>query len=178
MKFYPPTIIRYVYRWLALLEFVGLPIFLAIWTFTITSPGDYWMASIAMGLLLGFSIFTEYVAFWKKHFATLRITKTEIIWRCPFCKTRVMRIENCLEVGSYLENKDNGIPKEMIYFSDHKKAQWEIVQKGLNKGVLPDSKHVIKYWYSDELRRYISNEFLKVKAKERRVFCFSHERAE
>lgn len=131
-----------------------------------------------MGLLLASCLFVEYIAFWKKHFATLKITESEIIWRCLFCRTRIMRIEDCLEVGSYLENKDNGIPKEMIYFSDHKRAQWEIVKKGVNKGVLPASKHVIKYWYSDDLRRYVSNEFLKLKAREKRIYCFSHTRGE
>ena len=178
MKFYPPTMIRYVYRWLALLEFVGLPIFLVIWTFPMTAPEDHWMWALCMGLMLVFSLFAEYIAFWKKHFAILRITESEIIWRCPFCKTRVMRIEDCLEVGSYLENKDNGIPKEMVYFSDHKSTQSEIIKKGVNRGVLPASKHVIKYWYSVELRRYISNEFLKVRAKEKRMYCFLHKRGE
>ena len=178
MKFRPPAMIRYWIRWLSLLEFVGLPMLLAIWTPTVTSPEDYGIAVLSMGTLLAFCFFVEYFAFWKKHFATLCITETDIIWRCPFCITRVMRIEDCLEVGSYLENKDNGIPKEMVYFSDHKSTQSEIIKKGVNRGVLPASKHVIKYWYSDELRRYISNEFLKVRAKEKRMYCFLHKRGE
>ena len=174
MKFRPPALIRYYIRWLSLIEFVALPLLLALWTPTVTAPEDRWIAAACLGTLLAASFFVEYVAFWKKHFATLRITETQIIWRCPLCRTRVMPIEDCLEVGSYLENKGNGIAKEMVYFSDHKNTQMEIMQKGINKGVLPASRHVIKFWYSAELQHYVSNKFLKVKAKEKRIYCFSH----
>ncbi len=177
MKFRPPAMIRYWIRWLSLAVFVGLPLLLIVWIFQMTAPEEYDYVFWTLILILAACMLEETI-FLEKHFAVLHITQTEIIWRCPLKRTRTMRIEDCLEVGSYLENKGNGIPKEMIYFSDHKCAQWDIVQKGVNKGVLPASKHVIKYWYSEELRRYVSNEFLKVKAKERRVYCFSHKRGE
>ncbi len=177
MKFRPPVMIRYWIRWLSLAEFVVLPLFLFVWIIPMTAPDEHGYAFLMLFLILVACLLVENI-FLEKHFAVLHITQTEIIWRCPFRRSRIMRIEECLEVGSYLENKDNGIPKEMIYFSDHKRAQWEIIKKGINKGVLPASKHVIKYWYSEELHRYVSNEFLKIKAKERRVYCFSPKRGE
>ena len=60
MKFRPPAMIRYWIRWLSLLEFVGLPMLLAIWIPTVTSPEDYGIAVLSMGTLLAFCFFVEY----------------------------------------------------------------------------------------------------------------------
>lgn len=153
MKFYPPKIIRFYYRYLMLLLLIGLPIILAIGSFHIkwTKPNDqYFGFTIGIFLAVVGALLIN-VGFWEKFFAVLRISDTTILWKCPFRKTRILPISDCVEIGAYLENKNNGIPSEQIYFS-----KYPYPQKNMDKhGIMKPSQDLIKFWYSDELYRFL-----------------------
>lgn len=150
MKFYPPKIVRYFYRYALLFLLIILPLFLgidAVISYRREGVIDLFICSSLAaigGILL-------HIGFWEKFFAVLILTDTEICWKCPFRKTRVILLADCVEIGAYLENANSGIPSEQIYFSDQIYPQKNTSQNG----VIKSSQHLIKFWYNDELCHYI-----------------------
>ena len=116
MRFYPPASIRFFYRYMLLGILVVLPLCLIPALISVSVPGQeiYPICVCLFLAIIGTILFV--VGFSEKCFATLRITQLEIVWRCPFRRTLRMKIAECVEIGSYWENKGNGIPKEKIYF--------------------------------------------------------------
>lgn len=153
MKFYPPKIIRFCYRYILLFILCILPLLLAceISKISPTIEGStlvLLIVCLALTLIGGLLI---HFAFWEKFFAVLILTETEIRWICPFRKTRIILVTDCTEIGAYLENSNSGIPSEQIYFSDYRYPKQNMGKKGIMK----PSQHLIKFWYTDQLCNYI-----------------------
>lgn len=153
MKFKPPKIIRFCYRYVLIVILIVLPLVMAI--DTIISSQDLYgepfcfciiciMLSIIGGILI-------HIGFWEKFFAVLILTEQEIRWKCIFRRARVMNLSDCVEIGAYLENASKGITSTQIYFSDHTYPQKHMGKNGAMKA----SQHLIKYWYSEELCNYL-----------------------
>lgn len=147
MKFYPPSILRYFYRYLFVFLLTGLPLCLAVYVFTAVEEG--WIISVLCIFIAFGGAILLHVGFWEKLFGTLTLSENEILWKCPLRRTRTIPVSLCVEIGAYLENKGNGIPSEQIYFCDHSDPQ--ICKNGSMKA----SKHLIKFWYYDALCCYI-----------------------
>lgn len=151
--FKPPAIIRFYYRYATMVILIVIPAMMVIQTIFATFEMNgvpFLFAMLTMTLAVAGPILLH-VVFWEKFFATLTFTNREIIWKCPFRKTKVMDLEICVEIGAYLENADNGILAPQIYFSDH-----PYPQRNMNKyGVMKSSQHLIKFWYSEELCRFL-----------------------
>lgn len=151
--FKPPAIIRFCYRYTMIVILIVIPAMIAIETILTAlemngAPILFVMVNIMLSMAGTVLI---HIVFWEKFFATLTFTNREIIWKCPFRKTKVMDLETCVEIGAYLENADNGIPAPQIYFSDH-----PYPKRNMNKhGVIKSSQHLIKFWYSEELCTFL-----------------------
>lgn len=157
MKFYVQPVIRYFLRYLVLGIFVGFPLhFTCFVTFdeALVSANDRPFALVLGFLLLVIGFCIMNCVFIERCFPVLILSSSEICWKCPFRKTKVIPTANCVEIGAYLENANSGIPSEQIYFSDylHPISQ-------LKKENLPSSKHLIKFYYSEELYRYLINHY-------------------
>lgn len=83
-------------------------------------------------------------------FPVLILSNEEICWKCPFRKTIRIPVNQCIEIGAYLENANNGIPSEQIYFSD-----CSAPSRFAKKGILTRSEHLVKFAYTEELYQYI-----------------------
>lgn len=154
MKFYPPKIVRYVYRYILIFIMVLIPLWIAL---------DALVSDRYIGGTGGLSVFIFGITmalsgcvviqlwFWEKFFAVLILTDSEIRWKCPLRKNRILRLDNCIEIGAYTENANNGIPSVQIYFSDHRFPQKNMSKKG----VMKPSQHLIKFWYTDQLSEFV-----------------------
>ena len=153
MKFKPPKIIRFCYRYVLIGVLIVLPLLMSIDTIISSknvngAPFIFCIVCIMLSVIGGVFI---HIGFWEKFFAVLVFTEKEIHWKCIFRKTRILPLSNCVEIGAFLENANNGIPSEQIYFSDHRHPQLRIGKNGIMKS----SKHLIKFWYSEELCRFL-----------------------
>lgn len=152
MKFYLPPIIRFCYRYVLIFILVILPLGLAIHSFWHWSEIDDIVFHFAIGCLLALTGATLiHIGFWEKCFSVLILTDEVILWRCPLRKSRMILLADCVEIGAYTENANNGIPSAQIYFSDHKYPQRDMGKNGVMKA----SEHLIKFWYSEELYNYL-----------------------
>ena len=152
MKFYTNPALRYFYRYACILVFVGLPLWMsspACWHAVVEEDRmGYiilcWMIALCGAILI-------HVGMWEKFFAVLIVTEDEISWKCPLRKTKVIAVSKCVEIGAYIENANNGIPTEQIYFCDYADPQ-----KNMGKnGVMKSSEHLIKFWYTYQLCEYL-----------------------
>ena len=150
MKFYPPNIVRFFYRYALVFVLVLLPLFLgcdAIVSYHSAGLLDFIICT-SLAIFGGILI---HIGFGEKFFGVIILTDTEIRWKCPFRKTRVILLQDCAEIGAYLENEKSGFPSEQIYFSDHVYPKQHMTKNGIIK----PSQHFIKFWYSEELCAYI-----------------------
>lgn len=147
-KFYPNFWVRFFSGYSIVFILVVLPVLLGV---GMAAQGSViyavfpWVGIAVPGCIL------IHIGFWEKCFAHLELSERQIHWKCPFRKDRVISADACVEIGAYMENEENGIPTEQIYFSDHPNPKQSI---GKN-GVIKASKHLIKFWYSDELCEYL-----------------------
>lgn len=153
MKFYPPFFIRFFYRYAFTIVFAVFPTALAVYLlFQINNAGDgipILIVTLLMLAICGTTII--HLWFWEKFFSVLIVTENEIRLVCPFRRSRVIEVRNCLEIGAYLECVEKGIPSEWIYISEH-----HYPQKSMDKnGAIKVSDHFIKFWYSRELACYL-----------------------
>lgn len=161
MKFSQPPMIRFYVKYVSLILCVALPVWLLCF-YTYSWITEAWQLNVSVialavffAILAGFMLFAEFVLVWEKHWGTLHVTEDAFIWKCPFRRKRVIQISKCAEIGVYTENKDNGIPKDKIYFSDY-----VYPQKNMNKqGEMKPSEHLIIFWYSDQLADYLTETF-------------------
>ena len=150
-KFYPHPMIRYFSGFMLILLLVVLPALAGYWGMNVAIPGEE-IYHILMGFgmsLIGCGIIQLW--FWEKCFSHLELSAQEIRWKCPLRRDRVIPLEKCVEIGAYMENEGNGIPSEQIYFSDHPNPKQNM---GKN-GVIKASKHLIKFYYGEELCKYL-----------------------
>lgn len=161
MKFSQPPMVRYYVKYISLLVCVALPAWLlSLYIYSwIAGAWQLKVSVIAIAFFFavsaGFLIFVEFVYFWEKHWGILEVTEETFIWKCPFRRKRVLPVSACVEIGVYTENKDNGIPKDKIYISDH-----AYPQKNMNKqGKMKPSEHLIIFWYTDQLADYLTERF-------------------
>ena len=151
MIFYPISPIRHFYRYGMIFVLVGLPLCLAAssndWIIYEDRPAvviTCILLSLAGAVLI-------HVGFWEKFFAVLILSENEVRWKCPLRKTRVIQISQCVEIGAYIENANNGIPTERMYFSTTPNPQIRMSKSG----AMRESQNLIKFWYSRELCDYI-----------------------
>ena len=154
MKFYPPNIVRFFYRYALIFVLILLPLFLGVDAILSYRREGLFDLSICT-LLAIFGGMLIHVSFWEKFFGIIILSNTEIRWKCPFRRTRVILLHNCTEIGAYLENENSGFPSEQIYFSDHAYPKQHMTKNGIMKS----SQHLIKFWYSEELCTFIIHNY-------------------
>ncbi len=156
MKFYPPNIVRFYYRYAFTGIFCMLPMALAIFApFKASSVEVAVMLSFMLTMLSVCGLGIIHFWFWEKFFGVLTITDDAVRWTCPFRKSRVIRMCDCAEIGAYIECAEKGIPSEWIYISDHRYPQRNMDKNGVMKA----SDHFIKFWYSRELADYLIRQY-------------------
>ena len=83
---------------------VVLPVACAFWAADACEPGaEIYLYSMCFGLALMGCILVH-IGFWEKCFSRLELSGEEIRWKCPLRRNRIMSVENCVEIGAYLEN--------------------------------------------------------------------------
>lgn len=137
--------------YMIILLLVVLPVALAFWATDVCEPGtEIYLYLMCFGLALTGCILVH-IGFWEKCFSRLELSPEEIRWKCPLRRSRIMSVDNCVEIGAYLENEGKGIPKEQIYFSDHPNPKQHLDRNHSLKA----SNHLIKFWYSEALCQYL-----------------------
>ena len=150
-KFYPHPLIRYFSGIGILALMVILPLTAGFLGAGASVPGEEWIFLVS-GLLVSLGgCVVVHLWFWEKCFSHLELSDSEIRWKCPLRRDRVMSVDQCAEIGAYMENEGNGIPKAQIYFSDHLHPKQNMGKNGVMKA----SEHLIKFWYSEELCKYL-----------------------
>lgn len=151
-----------VYRYLFLLVFIGLPLYLATLAFdpSMVKQEDVLPHLISQLLLVGVGMILTHFFFWEKFFAILTVADGEIIWRCPFRKTLRLQIDQCDYIGVQREDAHNGLLYYFIYMSDRPYPQ-EYAGK-INK--VSCKEGFIKFWYSEKLSEYLISQIPANKA--------------
>lgn len=152
MVFYPPKVIRFVFRYLfvGIMVFVPLLCMLTAFDEKMTSRNEMLYPIILCSLLAVVNFIFIQLTLWEKLFAKLIVTDAEIKWQCPMRRTRHLSLVDCLEVGAFIENENNGIPIERVYFSNHLN-----VDPFKMRELMRENRHVIVFWYTEDLYRYI-----------------------
>ncbi len=152
MTFYPPKIIRFCYRYLLIGVLVVLPIVCLILALDekFTKPEDILYPIISCSLLAIFNFAVIQISFWEKMFSRITIKDDRVEWKCPLRKNRILPMEECVEIGAFLEHENKGIPTEEIYFSNQKNLDLPNIRRVMHK-----NRKIIVFWYSEELYRYI-----------------------
>ena len=154
MKFYTKPIVRYCYRYIFLLLFIVLPVYLSSCTEFLTDE-DTWIYTTFCLVLAVCGILLVHFVFWEKFFAILIISEDQICWKCPFRKQRIIPIVQCVEIGVYIENEGHGIPSKQIYFSDYPNPCSDASRYCEAK----KSGHLVSFWYSEDLCNYLFSIF-------------------
>ncbi len=152
MTFYPPKIIRFCYRYLLIGIMVVLPViclFLAL-DERFTAPEDILYPVIICSLLAIVNFVVIQIVFWEKLFSRITINKREVRWQCPLRRDRVLPLQECVEIGAFLEHENKGIPTEEIYFSNCKNLDLPNIRKAMHK-----NRKLIVFWHSEDLYGYI-----------------------
>ena len=161
VKFYTKPPLRYFYRYALLGLLIVLPVFIFIYFAEDIGWRNIWIDPSLIGgmlfllLLVVGGIILVHFAFWEKCFATLTITEDEVIWRCPFRKTRRLPVFECRYIGVELEESANGLPYPFIYLTSEP-YPYEYRHK-INKLRCSDS--FIKFWYSEKLSDHLRERF-------------------
>ncbi len=152
MTFYPPKIIRFCYRYVFLGVLVVLPIICMIAAMDVrfTKPQDFWYPIVGCSLLAIFNFLVIQLGFWEKMFSRVTIKDGTVKWKCPLRRNRTLTMEECVEIGAFLEHGNKGIPTEEIYFSNQKNVDIVNIRRIMRKNC-----KIIVFWYSEELYRYI-----------------------
>ena len=142
-----------VYRYFCLLILIGIPLFLALLACdrSLVKQEDIIIhVCVCLSLsIIGGILIHKYL--WEKLFATLIISNSAIVWRCPFRKSITLPFDKCNFVGVQKEESYNGLPYSFVYFSN-KPYPTEYIGK-INK--LHCSEGFIKFWYSKNLGCYL-----------------------
>lgn len=115
-------------------------------------------------LALVYAVATWWVALriyrelWSVLWATITVSETEIIWRCPLCPTHVIQVDDCI-IG--MENETSGwnMTYPHIYFS--KQPYPREFSNKIQK--IPNSDNFIKFRYRAELADYLVEHLPKKK---------------
>ena len=150
-KFYPHYMIRYFSGYALVLLFVLLPVLTGLWCADTAIPEEEMYFILGGFVMSGIGFIMIQFWFWEKCFSHLELSEAEIRWKCPLRRDRVIPVQQCVEIGAYVENEGNGVPSEQIYFSDHPNPK---ATMGKN-GVIKASKHLIKFYYDEELCKYL-----------------------
>ncbi len=169
MKFKPPAFLRVIRYVIIGIAVVFPPAFiLRFWN--TTAPENRGILILeCVGVFVLFALM-----FWfglvRRMFSSLQITADEICLQRPFKKKWVMATKDCAEVGSYFEIGFRGGTRQTIYFSDHKDVLKEIENSGHKS-----TNHLIKFYYTEELRQYIVRELPNMNTKIGTSYCFGQE---
>ena len=152
MTFRPNILLR-LYRYVFLMVFVGLPIYLAVLGFNqnLVKVSDTTIHIFVCLAIEISGVLLMHKFLWEKFFAKLILTDSQIIWKCFFRKTIRLSVDICDYIGIQKEESHNGMEYYFIYLSD-KPYPAEHFGK-INK--IPCHKGFIKFWYSDELSNYL-----------------------
>lgn len=142
-----------IYRYLFLLLFIILPLYLASLAFdaTMVRREDVVIHILMCSGLAVIDCVLVHCFFWEKFFATLTFSDEQIIWKCPFRKTIKLAINECNYVGVQLEESHNGLPYPFVFFSV--KPYPYAFRGKINK--LPCKEEFIKFWYTEELSDFL-----------------------
>ena len=156
MKFYTKPVLRFYIRWVCIGILVILPLYMAFAVWELAAEAkDGWILSAVCLLLAVCGIVLVSYAFWEKFFATLWITEDVIEWRCPFRKTRRIRLSECRFTGVEVEESYNGLPYPFIWFSV---SPYPVeFRNKINK--VQNSDTFIKFWYTEQLAQYLIDHF-------------------
>ena len=102
---------------------------------------------------------------WTVLWATITVSETEIIWRCPLCPTHKIQVDDCI-IG--VENEISGwnVTYPHIYFS--KQPYPREFSNKIQK--IPNSDDFIKFRYCAELADYLIEHLSKEKTLQ--VTCY------
>ncbi len=154
MKFHPEPLIRYCYRYFFMALYILFPGYImfgmAFNSAMVKEEERGGCFLLGLVLFIAGSLLTHY-AFWEKFFATLEITESQAIWRCPFRRTQRIALKDIVAIGACREHVGKGIPSECIYISN---AKMPMIDTNL-RGKLRRTPHLMKYAYSDRLCDYL-----------------------
>lgn len=164
MIFRPLPFIRFFARWFILSIGSGM-FFIGIW-FSIGLPSEErcfetWMMAIFCFLYALFVFPRLLHQIWEKCFATICISNSQIIWRCPFRKTKCLAVERC-HIGVEKEISHWKIEYYYIYFS-LKPYPREFASR-IDK--LPNSEAFLKYRFEPKLAEHILDTLPKGQTKQ------------
>lgn len=170
MKFKPMPMIRFYARWV-LLGILSAEIYICIFSLSLPwkEGGLGFFLCLFLSLLMGYCLHKE---LWEKLFATIYISKDEIIWRCSFRKTRHLSTEKCY-IGVELEGSHiKTIDYPYIYFS-LKPYPRELEHK---IDIIPCSNEFVKFRYDPKIAEYILKTLPKEQTKRLDYFHYMYMR--
>lgn len=88
MKFYPPALVRYCFRYVWIILFIGVPLWLStpmFWNVVVQSDVKAYITMCWIFAICG-TVVTHFV--WDKFFAVLILSEESIYWKCPFRKSK------------------------------------------------------------------------------------------
>lgn len=171
MKFKPILIIRIYIRW-AVLAILVITLAMCIIPSKLSYEEDGFMKyfsyvfCISVPCLLLYLVHKE---LWEKLFATIYISPKEIIWRCPFRKTRRLPTEKCY-IGVEMENSHVKGDYPYIYFS--LKPYPSEKEHKINE--IPCSDEFVKYRYHVDIAQYILKTLRKEQTKRLDYFSYMY----
>lgn len=163
MKFYTKPEIRFFARYFIVA--IGILFSALVMAVNFYKLFSYDSSSLGIGYVIAYNaieVFWIYVYMEQLHdklFARLEISQQEIVIKCVFRKKKVMLIEDCRFVGVELEDSFNKIEYPFIYFALSMYPR-EFSHK-INK--LKNTNQFIKFWYTDDLAKYVLVHFPKEK---------------
>ena len=112
-------------------------------------------------------IFVYFVHLHEKCFAKITISDSFILWKCIFRRTIKMSIKSCRFISVELEDSFNKIDYPFIYFSSFPYPR-EYAHR-INK--MQNTTNFIKFWYTDEIARYLIDNLPKEKTGGLQYYC-------
>ena len=160
MKFYAKKPLRFFYRYALIGILIGLPLYMAVLLASVkelvTENDRPYMVATCLVLACIGAVFMHF-GFSEKCFATLHFSDDSVCWRAPLRRKCVISLLDCKFAGVENEDSHNGRPYPYIYISP---APYPIAYKNkINK--LKCSNNFIKFWYSDELCKYLEEHLPK-----------------
>lgn len=157
MKYYPPKIIRNYIRYLGLVLFIFIPLFLFVHiprSFDSYEKDEILFTLFLFVLLIG-SLSLFYVAFLNKLFSHLFIQNEVVTWKCPFYKSISISLSDCDEIG--LEYEDAYIKNVYAYIYFASNPYSPETSKYYGKVICKNG--LIKFRYTNELAKYLMENY-------------------
>lgn len=173
MKFKPMPIIRYYIRWVVLLILFGT-LAMCIIPFKVSYQEmglAYYFFIVLFFSMPCLWIYILHKELWEKIFATVYISSEEIVWACPFRKTRRIKSSMCY-IGVELEDSYIKADYPYIYFSTfpYPKEMEHKIDK------MPCTNNFIKYRFHLDIAEYVLTILPKEQTKRLDYFCYMYKK--